>query len=159
MRRLVFLSAWIVATCAPATLGASNGPIVDIPERARGAQGIVVATVTAVAPEWQRNAHGDKLIVSRIGLRVEETIKGIAAATLTLDLEGGTLDGVTLGVSSLPRLRPGERAVFFLDAGGNGSHTPHRKGLGILKLDAKDQVPGSSLKLDDVRRMSKGASR
>ena len=55
---------------------------------------------------------------------------------MSLDLEGGTLDGFTLRVSSLPTLVPGERAVFFLD-GGNGGYHAHLKGQGILKLDER----------------------
>jgi hypothetical protein len=78
---------------------------------------------------------------------------------MTLELEGGTLDGLTMRVSSLPSLQPGERAVFFLDPGSNGAHRPHRKSLGILKLDRENVVRGSSLHLEDIRRMTEGAGR
>ena len=52
----------------------------------------------------------------------------------------------------------GERGVFFLDETPSGSHVPHRKGQGILKLDDTDQVKGSSLHLQDIRDAAKAAA-
>ncbi|HEX3704359.1 MAG TPA: hypothetical protein VHU82_13585, partial [Vicinamibacterales bacterium] len=148
------MAAW----CAAATtLAAAGHKPVDIPERARGAEQVVVATATQVKPIWRTNAFGDQLIVSQVVLTVHETLKGAFAGTVPMDLEGGTLDGVTLHVSSLPDLKPGERAVFFLDRTPGGSHVPHLKGLGILKLDQTDRVVNSSLQLNDIRQMVLGA--
>ncbi len=139
------------------TAVASGGPVVGVPERLNGSRNVVVATAVAVTPEWRRNMFGDQLIISKVTLQIEETLKGAAARVMPMELEGGTLDGLTLHVSSLPTLVPGERAVFFLDESGDGFHVPHLQGLGILKLDANDQVRGSSLRLDDIRRMARGA--
>jgi hypothetical protein len=148
----------IAAWCAASTMvAASGGRPVDIPERARRADTVVVATATSVKPTWRTNAYGDRLIVSEVVLTVQETLKGSSAGTVQMDLEGGTLDGVTLRVSSLPDLKPGERAVFFLDRTLSGSHVPHLKGLGILKLDGTDRVIDSSLQLADIRQMVLGA--
>ena len=154
----VLLAGLVLALSTATPFASSNRPV-DIPERAQGARTIVVATAVTVTPGWHRNAFGDRLIVSRVALDVEETLKGSAGRLMTLELEGGTLDGLTMRVSSLPSLQPGERAVFFLDPGTNGAHRPHRKGLGILKLDHENVVRGSSLHLNDIRRMTKGAGR
>jgi hypothetical protein len=54
--------------------------------------------------------------VSRLQLQVDETLKGVPQPAVWVDMEGGTLDGLTLTVSSLPLIQPGERAVFFLEA-------------------------------------------
>ena len=151
------LTAHAVAlTLCGSSLAASGNKPVDIPERAKGAQRIVVATATSITAGWRQNEFGDEVIVSEVGLRVEETIKGAPLGFAVLELEGGTLDGLTMRVSTLPTLEPGERGVFFLNSTPRGSHVAHLKGLGILKLDANDTVKGSSLQLDDVRRMSKG---
>src|SRR5229473_2030791 len=147
----------IATSVGSVALSGSGGPPVDIPARAKGAGKVVVATATSVTPQWRTNGFGDQLIVSLVGLQVEETLKGASGNFQWLDLEGGTLDGITLHVSSLPQLRPGERAVFFLDETKDGSHVPHLKGLGILKLDPQERVGNSSLHLDDVRRMVRGA--
>jgi hypothetical protein len=133
-------------------------PPVSIEERARGAERVVVATVTDVTARYERNEFGDELIVSRATLAVEEALKGGTEAA-TLEYEGGTVGGIALHVSSLPALARGERAVFFMTRGKRGELRPHLKGQGILKLDRTNHVQGSSLTLDDVRRMSHGQGR
>ena len=127
--------------------------------RARGAERVVVATARGVNPSWRQNIYGDRLIVSRVQLEVEETLKGAAARTLWMDVEGGSLDGLTLRVSDLPELKQGERAVLFLDSTDSGVLSPHLRGQGILKLDDSNIVRGSSLRLDDIRRTVRAISR
>lgn len=128
-------------------------------ERVQGAGVVVVATPVNVSATWRQNALGDRLIVSRFQLQVEETLKGARRNDAVVDLEGGTLDGFTLRVSSLPTLEPGERAVFFLDGQADGSFQPHLRGQGILKLDDQNFVKGSSLSLDEIRRVAAAATR
>lgn len=132
----------------------ATGRPIDIPERIHGSDKVVVAAASSVTPTLRQNAYGDQLIVSQVLLQVEETLKGDPQGSVLLALEGGTVGGVTLTVSSLPDLKPGERAVFFLDRSGNNEHVPHLKGLGILKLDQTNQVQGSGLRLEDIRRMA-----
>jgi len=132
----------------------SEGRVVPLAERIQGAGVVVVATPSSVNASWRENAFGDRLIVSRVLLHVEEVLKGTPARDVALDLEGGTLDGFTLQVSSLPTLAPGERAVFFLDLASDGAFQPHLRGQGILKLDDQNFVKGSSLSLDEIRRVA-----
>jgi hypothetical protein len=148
-----------IALCAINTVVlASSGRPVDITERIQGAQAIVVATALNVDARWDHNAAGDLLIMSRIALHVEETLKGRPFSSRLLDVEGGTLNGVTLHVSSLPDVKPGERAVVFLDENGSMVDAPHGKGLGILKLDAANRVVGSSLSVNDIRTLVHSAA-
>jgi hypothetical protein len=150
----------LVALAATASVSAdSQGRSATVPERINGSSRVVVARAAKVTPGWRVNQYGDRLIVSRVLLQVEETLKGGAAGQVFMDLEGGALDGVTMGVSSLPSLAEGERAVFFLDDPGNGVHQPHLRGQGILKLDDDNTVHGSSLRLDDIRGMARQAGR
>jgi hypothetical protein len=144
----------LLAVCGASSAAfASDSRPVPLAERIQGANVVVVATPTSVDASWRENALGDRLIVSRYVLQVQETLKGRPAQMISLDLEGGTLDGFTLRVSSSPTLVPGERAVFFLDAG-NGPYHAHLKGQGILTLDEQDVVRGSSLTLDEIRRVA-----
>ncbi len=138
---------------------AAGGPNVDVSERIKGAQRVVVAKAVKVTPEWRTNEHGDKLIVSQVALEVEETFKGAPTNSMSVDLEGGTLDGFTLQVSSQPSLRAGERAVFMLDATPSGSHVPHLKGMGVLKLDSNNHNPDTNLGVDDIRRLAAANNR
>ena len=104
---------------------------------------------------YERNEFGDELIVTYAHLAVEEAIKG-STEDVTLAVEGGTVDGMTLRVSDLPAVTKGERAVFFLKPGRRGEHLPHLRGQGILKLDRENRVRGSDLRLEDIRRMARG---
>lgn len=142
---------------ATAVVLASTGRSIDLSERARGSQAIVVATTVDGQSRWERNAAGDRLIVTRLQLRVEESLKGTPYASRFVDVEGGTIDGVTLHVSSTPELKPGDRAVFMLDDGPGGVNRPHLKGLGILKLDAGNRAIDAGITLDDIRRAVRAA--
>ena len=151
MRRGVF--AWLAVCVAVSHVSASSGPQVDIPTRAKGAQQVVLAKVVDVQTSAEVNEFGDHLIVSHALLQVEESMKGGVTAAVQVDVEGGTLDGLTLRVSDMPTIDTGERAVFFLERKPSGSRKLHRRGLGMLKLDDDDHVSGSSLTLEDIRRM------
>jgi len=125
---------------------------VPLAERARGAELVVVGRVASVAPGWQVNEFGDRLIISVVRVVVNETLKGQALATLDVEVEGGTIGEVTLHVSDETSFSPGERAVFYLKRTARGTFVPHLRGDGLLKLDASNRVAGSSLTLEEIRR-------
>jgi hypothetical protein len=151
-RSMWVLHFFAICLTAAVSTSAADSRQVDLTARTRGARKVVVAKTVSVTPTWRTTAHGDRLIVSDVALQVEETLKGTPASLVWLEVEGGTIDGVTLAVSSQSPMKVGERAVFFLDETSSGLHLPHGKGMGILKLDANDRVQGSSLSLDEVRR-------
>lgn len=134
-------------------LVASEQTRLDLEKRMAGADRVVVASVMEVNPRWQVNTHQDLLIVSQLRLRVEETLRGNHDGTdVLMDMEGGTLDGLTLEVSDMPDLKPGARGVFMVD-GPSESARPHGRGEGILEL-ADDVVKGNRLTLSEVRRIA-----
>ena len=147
----------IAAALTVTVRGADQRPA-TIEERASGAERVLLASVKDVTSDYETNEFGDRLIVSHARLVDEEAIKGPADG-ITLDYEGGTVDGITLHVSTLPVLRPGERAVFFVTRGARGQFKPHLRGQGILELDPLNRVPNSSLTLDDIRRMARSQAR
>ena len=149
LARIPFALAALALMTGMSQASIEQNEVVD--ERIRGAERVVVATVRQVAPEWRENRFGDRLIVSRLELAVSETLKGTPEPTAWMELEGGTLDGLTLRVTHLPTLEPGERAVFFLESASRGLYTPHRQGEGILTLDDHDVVRGTSTTLTDIR--------
>jgi hypothetical protein len=136
---------------APPAAAAQHAPVA-LAERGRGAERVVVGRVSSVDPHWQVNEFGDRLIVSTVRMSVEETLKGDASPVLAVEVEGGTIAGLTLHVSDLATLVPGERAVFYLRRNNRGALVPHLRGQGLLKLDASNRVPGSGLTLDEIRR-------
>lgn len=125
---------------------------VPLAERARGSERVVVGRVTTVNPVWRTNDFGDRLIVSIASVAVDETLKGTAQSTVEVEIEGGTIDGVTLHVSDLDPVAAGDRAVFYLKPTSRGRFVPHLRGQGVLKLDRSDRVRGSTLRLSDIRR-------
>ena len=140
-----------------AAAAAAQSP--DVAAHAKKADKVVVATVEDVVPRYAVNEFGDRLIVSEVWLRVEETLKGTPQGLVSMDVEGGTIGDVTLKVSDLPILRRGERGVFLMDAAGAGKGRPHGRGAGILKLDQADRVAGTNLRLADVRASVKASQK
>ena len=151
------VSVLLLLVATSATTGASRRQRVAVGERARGARQVVVAAVSGVESRFDRNQFGDQLIISRVRLRVDESLKGAAPSELVMDVEGGTIGTLTLSVSDLPALRAGERGVFFLEPGSGGVLRPHRRGLGILRLSAGDQVLEENLRLSDLRAQVRAA--
>jgi hypothetical protein len=151
------LSALALALSTSAA--ASEAPPVPMADRMRGAERIIVATVHEIHARYQTNEFGDQLIVSNVRLQVEESLKGKAETALDIDVLGGTIGDLTLEVSSLPKLTRGERAVFLLSRDRyTGRLVPHLRGQGILKLDARNRVPGTSLDLNAIRQMAASAA-
>lgn len=128
-------------------------------ERARGADQVVVGRVSAVTPVWRDNDFGDRLITSIVRVTVDETLKGAQRQSIDVEIEGGTIDGLTLRVSDLDTFAPGDRAVFYLKQNRRGALVPHLRGLGLQKIDAGGRIRGSAT-LDQVRReVRAGAAR
>lgn len=128
-------------------------PPFSLPDRARGADRIVVAQVSNVTASYETNQYGDRLIVSHVNLTIEETLKGIAAGAVTLDVPGGTLDGMFLEVSHMPKLDRGERAVVFVKQTKDGRNVPYLADQGVLKLDSNNRVKGTTVDLGAVKQM------
>src|SRR5688500_4537972 len=122
----------------------------DIAGDAKKADKVLVAVVEDVSPRFAVNEFGDRLIVSEVWLRVEETLKGTHLNLVPMEVEGGTVGDVTLRVSDLPALQKGERGVFLLDTA-TGKNRPHGRGDGILKLDRSDRVAGTNMRLADLK--------
>ena len=142
------LGMGLVCLLAPAPLAAqAPEALPDV----GNADKVVVAVVEDVVPRYAVNEFGDRLIVSEVWLRVEETLKGAPENLVPIEVEGGTVGDVTMRVSDLPMLRKGERGLFLLDANRNGKRRPHGRGEGILKIDRSDRVIGSNLRVADVR--------
>ena len=149
MKQLFFMLACVGASTS---VFAEIGPPTTIAARTQGAGRVVVATVLDVQSRFATNQFGDQLILSDLVLEVAETLKGPAVPTVDLTVEGGTVGDLTLKVSDLPSFKPGDRGLFFLDAGANGRLRPHDRGRGLLKVSPAGLIEGSSVTLDTVRQ-------
>lgn len=150
----------IVSICLMASgRAAAQGRVPTLTDRARGAERVVVGDVTSAAPMWRITEHGDRLIVTVLRVAPRETLKGAAQPVVDVEVEGGTIDGLTLKVSDLPALVPGDRAVFYLRRATTGALVPYLRGDGLVRLDRSDRVQGSSLTLGDIRQATAAAQR
>jgi len=95
---------WRPELAAPTTLVLTESVAL-----AKTADKVVLGKVAKVESEW---LHGR--IVSRVSLRVEETLKGKGEATLELVVPGGSVGGIAMLVIGGPRFREGDRAILFL---------------------------------------------
>jgi hypothetical protein len=148
MNRTLLLLACLGVT---APLNAQNSPASPLAARTQAATRVVVAQVRDVQSRFATNRFGDQLIVSDVVLDVTETLKGPAAATMRVAVEGGTVGDLTLKVSDLPSFKPGDRAVFFLNPA-DGTLVPHDRGRGVLKVAPNGLIEGSTVTLEQVRR-------
>ena len=143
---------FVLVHAANARTGSAQDAPVTLSERGRGADRVIVGRVATVNPQWQVTEFGDRLIVSTVRVAVEETLKGDAQSSFAIEVEGGTIGGLTLHVSDLTTFAPGDRAVFYLKRNGRGAFVPHLRGQGLLRLDTSNRVPGTSLTLSEIRR-------
>jgi hypothetical protein len=149
-----------LASCLVPMVAAAQQVAVPPSDRARGAEQVVVGHVSSVTPLWRDNDFGDRLIVSVVHVIVDETLKGSSQSAVDVEVEGGTIGSLTLRVSDLDTFARGDRAVFYLQHNRRGGLIPHRRGLGLQKLDSAGRVYGSTVTLDHIRRdVRAGASR
>jgi hypothetical protein len=148
-----------MSLCAIGPLEADSSVSVNVQTRAKGAERVVVAAVESVQPIYAKNDFGDDLIVTRTWVRVSEVMKGkgiAAGEAMEMDVEGGTVGDVTLRVSDMPSVAPGEKAVLFLTRNKSGRLVPHMRGQGILKLDKSNKVLGTDVTLSELRPLLRG---
>ena len=138
--------------CLMPSLAAAQQLTLPASDRARGAEQVVVGHVSSVTPIWRDNDFGDRLIVSVLHVIVDETLKGAAQSAVDVEVEGGTIGSLTLRVSDLDTFARGDRGVFYLQHNRRGGLVPHRRGLGLQKLDSTGHVYGSTTTLDQIRR-------
>lgn len=152
LRTRVFVAT---ASAVVFSVAAHAGPAEIVLQRQlKTAAVTVVGQVVETRAARSQNASGDEIIITHAVVRVTETLRGPRVAWLPLELEGGTLDGVTLKVSDVPLVQEGDRAVFLADRRGE-RFVLHGRGAGVLALDAADAIEGTHLHLEDVRRMAR----
>jgi len=150
--RLVATTICLLACSPLSDVAFAQDTPVSLADRARGAERVVVGRVTAVSPTWRTNEFGDRLIVSLVSVAVDETLRGPAQQVVDVEVEGGTIGDITLHVSDLEPVAPGDRAVFYLARSARGAFVPHLRGQSLLKLDRSDRVRGSNVTLAEIRR-------
>jgi hypothetical protein len=131
----------------------------DVGAHAREAAHVAVARVADVTSRFDTNAFGDRLIYSDVLVEVSETLKGTPTNVLTVTVEGGEIGTLALHVSDMPVMRRGDRVLCFLDRSKRGEWVPHRRGLGLLKMDSSGRMLDGQLTLTEARTLVQSALR
>jgi hypothetical protein len=92
-------------------------------------------------------------------VEVSETLKGTPTNVLTVTVEGGEIGTLALHVSDMPVMRRGDRVLCFLDRSKRGEWVPHRRGLGLLKMDSSGRMLDGQLTLTEARTLVQSALR
>lgn len=71
------LTVWAAAVCLGLTAGTASAQarIASLEQRFTGAERVVVAEARTVSGGWRQNVYGDRIIVTRVLLTVDETSK------------------------------------------------------------------------------------
>jgi hypothetical protein len=113
MQRLL-LSAVLILGCHD-FLHATTVRRLSFDDLVAGADTIVVGEVIDSRVYW---ASDRKIILTSYTVKVGESIKGSASATVTVTTVGGKIGNTILHVSGMPQFRPGENAIVFLERTG-----------------------------------------
>jgi hypothetical protein len=108
---LVLFAAPIALAAQPPALDLGTLTLDQLADRA---DAIVVSIVTSRRAEWEHSA-GSRLIVTKVTLAIEQTLKGSPPRTLVVEVLGGTIGDQTLQVSHVPAFKVGDRDVLFLN--------------------------------------------
>jgi hypothetical protein len=113
------LAALVLCLLAiPTALAAQSATLdlgtLSLDQLADRASTIVVSTVTSRRSEWEHYG-ASRLIITKVTMEVEQTLKGSAPRTLVVEVLGGTIGEQTLRVSHVPEFKVGDRDVLFLN--------------------------------------------
>lgn len=86
-------------------------------EMADRADVIFVGNVVSSRAEW-RTSGTNRVIFTMVEFETQDVLKGSNTKKVTLQFLGGTVDDVTLEVPGVPKFKPGERVLIFVE--GNG---------------------------------------
>ena len=86
----------------------------DLPELTARSTRVVHGEVVATASEWNADRS---LIVTRVTVRVTDTLAGEAGETVTFTQPGGRVGAVRVDVPGAAAFRSGEEGVWFLAPG------------------------------------------
>lgn len=113
LHKLLSFSAFVAVMCFTARADATTLLKKNLDDLLVEADGVVLATVDDVTSRVRDTRKGEiDTFVSLSNLQVLQGRYG--AATLTLRLEGGEVDGVGLWLHGSPRFTPGERVLLFV---------------------------------------------
>ncbi len=103
---------------------------------------IFQGTVTDVRSQWVGEG-AQRLIVSYVSFRVEDTLKGAPGQTYAIRMYGGTVGEDTMGISDGPIFHVGDREILFVE--NNGTQVVPLVGLMHGRFHVQRDSSGSDI--------------
>ena len=134
LRTRVFLPALCAALLGAAAAQATTLARMSLDELVRAARVVVRARCLSSGSDWQGGE-----IWTRTRFEVLESFKGSVPQQITVRLIGGRVGHIVSRVAEVPRFRPGEEVVLFLEptAAGELSVTGWAEGTFRIARDAR----------------------
>ncbi|MCZ6736323.1 MAG: hypothetical protein O7C65_11100, partial [Planctomycetota bacterium] len=107
---------WAMTVALSAGLSWAAVVSMDVEQLAVSADRIVIGDVVSVVSYRDKDTN---LIMSRVVIDVSDDLKGRGDDRLTLELWGGSVDGVTLRTSVTPTFFEGDHVLLFLEGPDN----------------------------------------
>lgn len=100
---------------------------------------VVIGTVRSVESRWNED---QTMIRTYASVSVERYVTGEPVdSMITIVVDGGTVDGITLWVSDTPSFHPGMRSGFLLKKEESGMYTPYGQIQGVYALEDDPVTP------------------
>lgn len=106
------LAGLVIALAVPIPALAAAVPWRSLEELTGGAEVIVLGTVETAEGAWSDDG---RMIVTRVQVAVEKSLKGGPRATVVFEVPGGRVGDTMMVASGAPVFRAGERVALFLD--------------------------------------------
>ena len=100
----------LMALALPEASATTYAEIMDLEELTTRASAVVTGTVESA---WSYERDG--LIWTRVGLDIDDSLLGTTSRHISLEVIGGTVDGVSLTVPGAPQFEVGGDVLLFLD--------------------------------------------
>jgi hypothetical protein len=110
----------VVLLLGASLAGATTLVKMGFPDLARGANHVVVGTVTGVEGEWDANYQ---FIHTNVTLSVERSLRGAAPSVIVLHTPGGEVGGEGQIAEGAATFELGERVLVFVTTGEDGFPT------------------------------------
>ena len=107
----------------------------DLEQLARAADAVVRVRCTESASYTEQGN-----VWTRTEFTVIESLKGAPPSPITVRLPGGRLGQITVSIEAVPRFRPGEEGVLFLEELPTGDYTVTGWALGSFRIRRNDHT-------------------
>jgi hypothetical protein len=124
-----------LAACAGMPLPATTLARLDLSQLARAADAVARVRCTDAASYLERGS-----VWTRTHFTVIEALKGAPPSQITVRLPGGRSGHIVVSIEAVPRFRPGEEGVLFLEKLATGDYSVTAWALGAFRIRRNERT-------------------